>query len=160
MNMFHFQPLSVKTFASVLFLEVTFQTIFCCKYKRDLYQEVYNILNRIYVTICTIIMRMMGSERHQWYLAKQSSSTIWKEILHDNKKNWSKERWCNKPTNLQFQSILKLDLNEKNNLQIYWRYKLISNQLTLFDSPRFGHSGFEFPSVKTCANKRMLLVEE
>ena len=77
--------------------------------KRDFYTAVYTIWYRIYLTIWTICAFRLLNPR-QWSLPKPSSKNGW--ILTPQKclsTSWSQKGWCNKLTEIQFQSILNTD---------------------------------------------------
>ena len=72
---------------------------------RDFFYDVYTILNRIWLTICTMCaFRVMNP--NQWSLTKQSRFKSLKWLPESAKTSWSQKEWCKKPTQLQFQSIL------------------------------------------------------
>ena len=73
--------------------------------ERNLYLDVYTILNWIQFTIPTICaFRVLNP--HQWSLARESSLKIVKWCIKSTKSRKTQKGWCNKPTKLQFQSIL------------------------------------------------------
>ena len=80
-----------------------------CNMRRHFYLDVYIILNRIQFTIWIICAFRVLNPR-QWSLAKQSNSKSWKVIPKSVKSSLSQIGWCDRPTKLQFQSILTLKI--------------------------------------------------
>ena len=55
-----------------------------------------------FLTICAL--RVLNP--HQWSIAKKVFSKVEKRYPKRAKTSWSQKGWCNKPTKLQFQTIL------------------------------------------------------
>ena len=92
------------------------QSNFCCmnyrtklqciiNINRDFYLDVYTILNRIKLTTWTICAFRILNPR-KWSLVKESKWKSWKIMPKRAERSFSQKRWCNKPTNFQFLSIL------------------------------------------------------
>ena len=54
-------------------------------------------------------MRISGTEPSSVIFAKESCLNVEKWCHKSAKTRWSQKEWCNKPTKLQFESILKTE---------------------------------------------------